>query len=216
MKIKRFACNPLQENCYVVSDESGEAAIVDCGAFYQEEKQAVSQYIADEGLKPVVLLNTHGHFDHAFGNAYIYNVFGLKARVHPADAYMLAQLDQQCLRLMGTARGVENSPLGDALRDGEAISFGSHTLRVIHTPGHSRGGCCFWCEGEGVAFSGDTLFRMSVGRTDFEEGDYGQLVQSLRRLTRLLPPETKVLPGHGPATTMGDEAMYNPYLRNKD
>lgn len=213
MKIQRFECNPLQENCYVVSDETSEAAIIDCGALYAEEKQAIRQYIEAEGLRPVVLLNTHGHFDHAFGNAYIYNVYGLKARAHEGDASMLAHLDQQCLRLMGTASGVENVPLGEALRDGETIAFGNHALQVVHTPGHSRGGCFFWCKEERVAFSGDTLFRMSVGRTDFEEGDYGQLVESLKRVSLLLPPDTTVLPGHGPSTTMGDEAKYNPYFR---
>jgi glyoxylase-like metal-dependent hydrolase (beta-lactamase superfamily II) len=213
MKIKRFECNPLQENCYVVSDETGEAAIIDCGAYYAEEKQAIRQYVETEGLKPVVLLNTHGHFDHAFGNAYIYNVYGLKARIHADDAPLLAHLDQQCLHFMGTASGVENSPLGDALDDGDVLTFGNHSLRVLHTPGHSRGGCFFWCEAEQVAFSGDTLFRMSVGRTDFEEGDYDQLVESLGRVARLLPPSTTILPGHGPATSMADELKYNPYLR---
>ncbi len=216
MRIQRFECNPLQENCYVVSDDTRQAVIIDCGALYADEKEAISQYISTNGLTPVALLCTHGHFDHAFGNQYIYDTYGLKARVHSADAYLLTHLDSQCQQLMGHTMGVQNAPIGEPLADGATVGFGRCSLQVIHTPGHTPGGIFLWERKEGIAFSGDTLFRMSVGRTDLPGGNYGQLLESLRRIGHLLPPDTKVYTGHGPATSIDDELHYNPYLSMED
>ncbi|MCR4918289.1 MAG: MBL fold metallo-hydrolase [Prevotella sp.] len=211
--IKRFECNPLQENCYVVSDdETLQAVIIDCGALYAEEKEAIRQYIATGKLTPVALLSTHGHFDHAFGNRFVFDTYGLKARVHSDDAQLLTHLDSQCRQLMGHTMGVQNTPTGEPLAGGDTIAFGSHSLTVLHTPGHTPGGVVLWERREGIAFSGDTLFRMSVGRTDLPGGDYEQLLQSLNHIAHTLPPDTRIYPGHGPATNMSDELRCNPYL----
>ena len=211
--VKRFTCNVLAENCYVVSDESHEAVIIDCGVMYQEEGIAITQYIRDNGLHPLHLLCTHGHFDHCMGNGLIYREFGLKPEAHTGDQFLMETMQQQTTDILGVALPMEVPPVGRYLTDKDAITFGSHTLRILHTPGHTPGGVTYYCKEEGIAFSGDTLFRMSIGRTDFDGGSYEQIVHSLREVLGVLPPDTKVYPGHGPETTIADEIRYNPYMK---
>ena len=211
--IKRFMVNPLQENCYVVSDDSKECVVVDCGAYYDEEKAAIHNYIQQNGLKPVHLLATHGHLDHNFGNAYIYREYGLKVEVCSEDAYLVEHLPEQASSLFGMDIDEEQPPIGRLLKDGDTITFGSHTLRVLQTPGHTHGSVLFYCEEEKVVLTGDTLFRMSIGRTDFAEGDWNKMEHSLHHVVARLPQDTVVLSGHGPQSTIADELKYNPYLR---
>lgn len=211
--VKRFTCNVLAENCYVVSDESHEAVIIDCGVMYQEEGIAITQYIRDNGLHPLHLLCTHGHFDHCMGNGLIYREFGLKPEAHTGDQFLMETMQQQTTDILGVALPMEVPPVGRYLTDKDAITFGSHTLRILHTPGHTPGGVTYYCKEEGIAFSGDTLFRMSIGRTDFKGGSYEQIVHSLQKVLAVLPPDTKVYPGHGPETTIADEIRYNPYMK---
>ena len=211
--VKRFTCNILAENCYVVSDESHEAVIIDCGVMYQEEGTAITQYIRNNGLHPVHLLCTHGHFDHCMGNGLIYREFGLKPEAHIGDQFLMETMQQQTTDILGVALPMEVPPVGRYLTDKDAITFGSHTLRILHTPGHTPGGVTYYCKEEGIAFSGDTLFRMSIGRTDFDGGSYEQIVHSLQKVLAVLPPDTKVYPGHGPETTIADEIRYNPYMK---
>lgn len=211
--VKRFSCNVLAENCYVVSDESHEAVIIDCGVMYQEEGIAITQYIRDNGLHPLHLLCTHGHFDHCMGNGLIYREFGLKPEAHIGDQFLMETMQQQTTDILGVALPMEVPPVGRYFTDKDAITFGSHTLRILHTPGHTPGGVTYYCKEEGIAFSGDTLFRMSIGRTDFDGGSYEQIVHSLREVLAVLPPDTKVYPGHGPETTIADEIRYNPYMK---
>ena len=213
MNIQRFVCNPLQENCYVVSDDTGECVIIDCGAYYNEEKEALAAYLRKNSLKPVHLLATHGHLDHNFGNAYLYGQYGLTVEICAEDRQLVEHLSEQARNLFGMDIADEQPPTGRLLKDGDTITFGTHTLKVTRTPGHSHGSCVFYCEEEGIAFTGDTLFRMSIGRTDFPEGSWALMSQSLKTLARELPKETIVLSGHGPQSTMADELMYNPYLK---
>ena len=213
LNIQRFVCNPLQENCYVVSDASHEAVIIDCGAFYNEEKRALADYIRTEDLKPVHLLATHGHLDHNFGNGYMLQQYGLKVEIHAEDQYLVESLAEQARFILGANIDVEEAPTGNLLHDGDTIHFGSHVLNVMHTPGHSHGCVLFYCKEENVVFTGDTLFRMSIGRTDFVEGSWADMEHSLQTVVAQLPPETVICAGHGPQSTMADELRYNPYLR---
>ncbi len=213
LNIKRLMCNPLQENCYVVSDDSGECVIIDCGAFYPEEEEAISNYIGREKLHPVHLLATHGHLDHNFGNTWIDRTYGLRVEIVRADDYLIEHLSEQAANLFGLQLPQEETSVGRWLADGETISFGAHTLSVIGTPGHTPGSCLFWCKEEKVAFTGDTLFRMSIGRTDFDGGSYKQMVESLRLIAATLPTDTTIYCGHGQSSTIADELHYNPYLR---
>lgn len=211
MHIERFQCNMLQENCYVVSDETKECVIIDCGAFYPEERQAIVDYIKKNELKPVHLLVTHGHLDHNFGNDTIYEAFQLKPEVAAEDENLMKNLAQQAESFYQMKLDNKYPAIGHFFENGEVISFGHHSLEVMHTPGHSRGSVTFYCKEENVAFTGDTLFQHSIGRTDFKGGSMFQIINSLRLLAQL-PDATKVLPGHGPATSIGEELAHNPYM----
>jgi glyoxylase-like metal-dependent hydrolase (beta-lactamase superfamily II) len=208
-----FEVNPLQENCYVVSDDSHECVIIDCGAYYDEECVAIDNYLREQQLKPVRLLATHGHLDHNFGNAHLFQQYGLKVEICAEDQQLVERLPQQAAALFGMEISEDQPPVGRLLSDGDSITFGNHTLQVLSTPGHSHGSCLFYIQEEGIVFSGDTLFRMSIGRTDFPEGSWQQMEQSLTKIAGTLPKETVVYPGHGPQTTIADELKYNPYLR---
>lgn len=212
MNIQRFVCNPLQENCYVVSDSTNEGIIIDCGAYFPAERKAIVEYIRKEGLEIKHLLATHGHFDHNMGNNTLLDEFELKVEIHPADEYLITDLDGQCHSFMGVALGFDAPPVGHFFSEGEAIVFGNHQLEIIPTPGHTPGGVVFHCPEENVAFSGDTLFSMSIGRTDFEGGSFEAMMMSLHRLPHFLSPDTIILPGHGPKTTLATELKLNPYL----
>lgn len=210
LNIKRFVFNLMEENCYVVSDETREAVIIDCGAQYEEERQAIVNYIIVNRLKPVHLLCTHGHFDHIFGNDTIWKAFGLKPEV-AEEELSLMEMKQQVKELLGADYDREVPPVGRLFLKDDIINFGSHHLTVIATPGHTAGSVTFYCKEEEVAFTGDTLFRMSIGRTDLG-GNWNDMMQSLHRLAQL-PASTKVYPGHEGTTTIGDERQYNPHMR---
>ena len=211
IRIERFVCNMLQENCYVVSDDSKECVVIDCGAWYEEERNAIKDYILRNGLTPTHLLCTHGHVDHNFGIDTIHDTFGLCPEVQEQDADFMTHLADQAVQFTGFRLSNNYPSLGTCLSDGDEIALGTHTLHVIHTPGHSRGSVCFHIVDEHVLFTGDTLFRRSIGRTDLEGGSMMQIIQSLRLLAQL-PDETIVLPGHGPQSTMGEELRMNPFL----
>lgn len=211
--VKRFTCNMLAENCYLVHDETKECVVIDCGVMYEEEGVAITQYVRDNNLKPLHLLCTHGHFDHCIGNGLIFREFGLKPEVHRDDQFLMDTMQQQTTQIIGVSLPMDVPPVGKYLTDKDTITFGNHTFRILHTPGHTPGGVCFYCEEENACFSGDTLFRMSIGRTDFERGSYEQMVASLHNVLAKLPPETKIYPGHGPVTTLSEETRYNPYMR---
>ncbi len=212
LNIQRFVCNPLQENTYVVSDDTRETVIIDCGAWSDVERQAIRKYISDEGLKPVHLLATHGHVDHNVGNRFVMDEWGLKVELHSGDEHLISTLSEQGAALWHRAMQPDQlAPVGRFLADGDVITFGSHKLAVMETPGHSPGGVFYYCKEEKVAFSGDTLFRGSIGRSDFEGGSMFMIIQSLRAICQL-PDNVKVYPGHGPATTIGYEAETNPYI----
>ena len=211
--IQRIECNPLQENCYVVSDESKECVIIDCGAYYEEEHEALQHYIDSNQLQPIHLLATHAHLDHNFGAVRLYHRYGLKVEICEEDKELLEHLPEQAKTLFGMTISEERPQVGRLLKDGDTITFGNHTLQVLQTPGHTHGSCLFYCEEEHTAFTGDTLFRMSIGRTDFAEGSWAEMDNSLKNVISKLPKETVVLSGHGPQSTIADELQYNPYLR---
>lgn len=211
IEVKKFVVNMLQENCYVVSDETKECVIIDCGAFYPEERQAIVDYIKDNELKPKHLLATHGHMDHNFGNDTIYNEFKLQLEISSRDENLVNSLAAQAKKFYDMTLEIEYPPIGHFFEENEMVEFGTHKLKVLETPGHSKGCVCFWEESEGLLFSGDTLFRNSIGRTDLGGGSMMQIIQSLRFLAQL-PDQTVVLPGHGPQTTIGEELAHNPYM----
>jgi glyoxylase-like metal-dependent hydrolase (beta-lactamase superfamily II) len=212
IKIKRFECNMIQENCYVVSDDSHEAVVIDCGAYYAAERKAVTDYIDHEQLTVVHLLCTHGHFDHCFGNDTIWHHCGTLPKI-PAGDEWLSDISLQMEQMMGIPYDGEVTPIGQYYSPKDYFTFGSHKLTVLHTPGHTPGSSCFYCAEENVLFTGDTLFRLSIGRTDFPRGSWSDMQNSLTTVLAKLPTETVVMPGHGPQTTIADELQMNPYMR---
>ena len=213
LEIKKLEVNPLQENCYVVSDETQECVIIDCGALFVAERKAVTNYILKHNLKPVHLLNTHLHFDHVWGNSYIYSEWGLMTEASSRDQFLYDDVPGQVRNFVGGHwQEPFFAPLGRNLEENDVITFGSHQLEVIATPGHTPGGICFYCEKEKVLFSGDSLFQCSIGRTDFPGSSAMDLLEALRNKILTLPDDTKVYTGHGPSTDIKTERNYNPYI----
>lgn len=211
LTIQCFKVNMLEENCYVVSDDSKECMIVDCGAFYPEEVEAISQYITDNGLTPVLQVLTHAHYDHIFGVKAIYDRYGVKPVLSVHDEKMYLNAKEYVKNLMGIDLDLQTAPLGRLVRHGDTVKFGDTEFRVIETPGHTPGCVFYYSEKEKTAFSGDTLFRGSIGRTDLPGGSMFQIIQSLRMMTQY-PDDTRILPGHGEETTLGYELATNMYL----
>lgn len=212
MKIKRFEFNMFPVNCYVISDETGEAAIIDAGCFFPEEQQMLKQYIADNKLTVKHLLNTHLHLDHVFGNPFILREFGLKAEACQLDEFLLAKLPDQC-RMFGFSPNEAPVGLGHYIEDGEIIRFGHTELQAIYVPGHSPGGMVYYCKADACLFSGDVLFQGSIGRADLEGGDFNELIEQISCRLLTLPDETLVYPGHGEPTSIGKEKMENPFFK---
>lgn len=212
LNIKTFAFNLLQENTYVVSDDTLDCVIIDCGAYYDDERKALTDYISSQGLKPRHLLATHGHWDHNLGNDTVYHTYGLQVEAAKEDDFIITDIPRNFQSIIGAPLRRQYPAVGRFFGPDETIRFGHHSLQVLKTPGHSPGSVVFYCAEEHIAFTGDTLFRMSVGRTDFEGGSYEALMNSLANVLAKLPSETVILPGHGPQSTIADELRYNPYL----
>lgn len=207
--IQSFKVNFIEENCYVVSDETKEAVIIDCGAADQKEFQQISDYIKDMNLKPVRLLLTHGHFDHILGCQYVYDAYGLKPEMHTADRFLYENISDQFLSILHKNVSVPMPPAGKPFDDNDEISFGRLKLKVISAPGHTPGSVCFYCENNNALFSGDTIFQHAIGRTDFPYGSQDALQHSLIHKIFQLPKATTIYPGHGPATSVDAELWFH-------
>lgn len=212
LSIKTFEFNMLPVNTYVVWDESKEAVVIDCGCYYEAEKQAFKQFVADNGLKIVRLLDTHLHFDHVFGNPFMWQEFGIKAEAHKDDLPWLEHMSER-IQAFGIRECELPVPLKGYLDEGDIVRFGHHEFTVLHVPGHSWGSLCFYCREEGVLFTGDVLFRFSIGRTDIGGGGEDLLLEGIREKLLSLPDDTGIYPGHGPISTLSEEKRYNIYLR---
>lgn len=212
MQINRFIVNMIEENCYLIYDETNEAALIDCGAFYDEERKAISDFIASNKLHLTRMINTHGHFDHLFGADYINKEYGVELEISTDERETYQSAVSQMKRFMHHPFPLQLPPVCNYFNDGDKLTVGDMMLRVIATPGHTPGGVCLYCEKEGVLFSGDSLFRRAIGRCDLPGGNEEQLIDALRTRVLSLPEDVKVLPGHGEATTIGEERRMNEYL----
>lgn len=208
LRIKSFVVNPLEVNCYVVSDDTREAVIIDPGCFARSEWDDVAQYIRTEQLTLRHCLLTHAHFDHIMGCHWAEQDFHVRPQLHTDDVPLYQTLPQQALQFFGIRLKTQPTPvLERCLGEGSQVSFGHTTLTALHTPGHSPGCLCFHCASEGVIFTGDTLFCGSMGRTDLPGGDDTQMSRSLLCLSQL-PHDTVAYPGHGPRTTIASERRW--------
>ncbi|MCQ2959131.1 MAG: MBL fold metallo-hydrolase [Bacteroidales bacterium] len=213
MKIKQFVFNHFAENTFVIIDEeTSSCAIIDPGCFRNTERQELLSFLNENNLIPEKVLYTHCHIDHTFGSRFLAETFpNIKFYAHQAEQHFIDGAIEQG-QMFGVT--IEQPPsIGHYLFDGETISVGNIQFKVIHTPGHSLGCVCFYCEKEKIAFTGDTLFANCIGRTDFYGGSYESILNSLKDKLLLLPEDTKVLPGHGPYTTIREEKNTNPYIQ---
>lgn len=210
LKIKSFEFSPIQENTYILYNEFNDCVIIDPGCYFDDEKEELVQYIDKMGLKPKMLLNTHCHLDHVFGNKFIAEKFGLTLHIHENEKPVLA--------FAATSGLMYNLPFdnytGDLifLKEHEKIRLGDDELDILLTPGHSPGSLSFYCKKENFVISGDALFYRSIGRTDLPLGNHETLIKSIREKLFSLPAETKVYSGHGPVTTIGEEKEENPFF----
>ena len=210
LQIKRFEFNLIGENTYLLYDETKEAAIIDCGAFSNEEKTLLKDFISHNQLSLKHLLNTHLHLDHSFGNKFIYDTYGIAPEYHRMEE-QIPNLKEQAARF-GIKMADDNVKASRYLEDGDIISFGNTELKAILTPGHSPASICFYSKADGVLFTGDVLFEESIGRTDLWGGNHRQLISEIKNKVLTLPDNTVVYPGHGPKTTIKNEKINNPYL----
>lgn len=213
MKIKTFEFNPLGVNTYVLSDETGECVVIDAACYYSDEQELLLNYLLDHDFVVKHLINTHLHFDHLFGVNLLAERFDLPLLHHPDDAFLLEDIATQ-MGLFGFPSHHANYRPGRSvdLKEGDRISFGNHTLQILHVPGHSPGSIAFYEAEAAVVISGDALFNSGIGRTDLPRGNYETLTASIRNKLYQLPEETRVYPGHGLYTTIGDEKRHNPFV----
>jgi glyoxylase-like metal-dependent hydrolase (beta-lactamase superfamily II) len=209
--VHSFVFNPVQENTYLIWDETDECVIVDAGCYTQKEFEKINGFIILNNLKPVKLINTHCHFDHLFGIEKCRKAYNLNWEAHPGDSFLIKNAPLQAA-MFGISFDLITSPIIE-LSDGDKILFGNSCLKVLHVPGHSPGSVCFYEEKSKILITGDVLFNGSIGRTDLPGGDYETLIKGIHSKLLVLPDDVYVFPGHGPATTIGDEKIRNPFLK---
>ena len=211
MKIARLIFNPIQENTYIIWDDTLEAAIIDAGESSEREREILDKFIAERGLRPVLAINTHGHFDHLMGVEHLQRKYGARFALSSKDEFLLKGASVSA-ELFGVRAGDMPETIDIDLDGLESISFGHTELKVIPTPGHTPGHVALYEPTSGVLFTGDTLFRESIGRTDLPGGDYSWIMRSI--IDKILPlgDEVRIYPGHGEDSTIGHESMYNPFV----
>ncbi len=210
IKIKIFVFNPIQENTFVLSDETGSCIIIDAGCYTQAEKKMLEFYITSNNLKPKKLIMTHCHFDHVMGSSFVYKTYNTSVEAHQMDIPLLSNAHSH-----GLLHGLdveEPAVVNEFLDEDKDVRFGNSILKIFHVPGHSPGSIAFYCKEQNFVIVGDVLFRGSIGRTDLPGASYDQLMKSIFTKLMTLPPQTEVYPGHGPSTTIHEEALSNPFL----
>lgn len=210
MNIAKLVFNPIMENTYIVWDDTKECIIIDAGNFSAREDAQLTDFISERGLKPVMAVNTHGHFDHAMGVGYLKETYGVKFACSSKDQFLVDSAQQS-----GAMFGVKCAPVPAIdidLDKMDEIAFGATKLRVIKTHGHTPGHVSLYNEEQKVLFTGDTLFRESIGRTDLPGGDYSWIMTSILEQLVPLGDDVEFYPGHGDKSTIGHETLYNPFV----
>lgn len=211
LSVQPFTFNPVQENTYIVYNDNKECCIIDPGCYFATEEKALTDFIQQNELKPLYLLNTHCHLDHIFGNRFIHKKYGLVLHLNKLEEPVLALGP-----LSGEKWGLPFDNYEGELKfigEEDIIKLGTEELHILFTPGHSPGSICFYSKEHKFIISGDVLFEGSVGRTDLPGGSFEVLEQSIKTKLFMLPPDVIVHPGHGNSTTIGDEMKTNPFVK---
>jgi hydroxyacylglutathione hydrolase len=211
LQIKVFTFNALQENTYLLYDETGEAVVIDPGCYIPSEENTLAGFIKDNKLILKALLSTHSHVDHVLGNAFVKRTFQVPHYIHPLDAQTLLSVKVYA-PMYGFAQ-YQESEADHFLNDKEVFAFGNTQLEVLFVPGHAPGHIAFYQQEHKLVLSGDVLFQGSIGRTDLPGGDFDTLIHSIKSRLFPLGDDTTVYPGHGPKTTIAREKRHNPFLK---
>lgn len=206
MKVEKFVLGALQTNSYLlVNEETKEIVIIDPATC----PDYVVSHVKTQGYVPKAIFLTHAHFDHVMGIEGWVKAFDIPVYLHEEEKAILANPELNLSGMLG-----KNYSYGkvQCLKDGEVIKVAGISFKIIHTPGHTAGGCCYYVEDEGVLISGDTLFYQSVGRSDFPTGSMSTLVRSIKEKLFSLPDHVMVYPGHNESTCIADEKMHNPFI----
>jgi hydroxyacylglutathione hydrolase len=211
--VKTFVFNEFQVNTYILSDETNECIIIDPGCNNQWQQNELKNYIDTMALKPVMLVNTHGHIDHIAGDLFVTTTYKISLALHEKDSFLLENA-LHFARLFSFRS--DEAPVPDLfLKEGDKINFGHTAMSVMHIPGHSPGSIVLYTEKDKLLITGDVLFNGSVGRSDLPGGDHRALINGIRLKLMVLPRDTVVYPGHGPDTTIGEEYDTNPFLQDR-
>jgi glyoxylase-like metal-dependent hydrolase (beta-lactamase superfamily II) len=211
LTVKSFTFSPVQENTYILYNEQNQCCIIDPGCYFPQERDELKTGIEKTGLQPVLLLNTHCHLDHVFGNKFVHETWGLDLHLHEKEKPVL-DFAPQAGQLWQLPFDNYEGPLV-YLKEKNIIRVGEEELEIRFAPGHSPGSVAFYHAAGNFVIGGDVLFNGSIGRTDLPGGDYDTLVQSIQTQFFTLPDDTKVYSGHGPVTTIGYEKMNNPFVK---
>ena len=210
ISIHYFTFGPMGENTYILWDETKECVIIDPGNYNHTENKQLSDFITNNGLKPVHLLLTHGHIDHINGNRYVLDTYNLLPEMHQDDIYFI---EHHSISANMYGLKVDQSPMPKVLlNEGDIVTFGNSVLEIVHTPGHSPGSISFFNKADKFMISGDVLFYACIGRTDLPMGNYETLITSIKQKLLPLGDDMTVYSGHGQETTIGSERMYNTFL----
>ncbi len=210
-QLQTFEFSPIQENTYLLYNEHNDCIIIDPGCYFEEEREMLASFIQSKNLNPILLLNTHCHLDHVFGNKFVAEKYGLIPHIHP--------LEKKLLEYAPTSGLMYNLPFDNYtgelayIDEGSILKVGEDELVAVFTPGHSPGSLSFYCKKQLFIISGDVLFQRSIGRTDLPGGDHATLIRSIKEKLMILPDETVVHSGHGPSTTVIAERNGNPFLK---
>lgn len=210
IKVSKFVVNPLGENSFILSDETGECVFIDPGFYYDDEFQEIRDFVSETRLKPVKIINTHCHFDHIMGVEFVRNEFQIPFLAHAGDSFWVDQAIEQAEMFGFEMKPV--APVDAFLVENEIVEFGNSKLQIIHVPGHSPGHVVFYSETDKILIAGDVLFYGSIGRTDLPGGNYQSLISNIKNKLFNLPGDTIVYCGHGPETNLGFEKRTNPFL----
>ena len=212
--IQDFCFSAFQENTYVLYNELKEAIIIDPGCYTRIEEKILSDFIRKENLTPTLLLNTHCHLDHVFGNNYVSETYGLTAHIHPNEQIVLDRLPEAAAK-WGAPTEAYKGPI-QYIQEGEIIPLGNDAFKVLLTPGHSPGSVCYYHVEQDFMIGGDLIFKDGVGRTDLPGANPLDLIKSIREQIFPLPDSLTIYSGHGPVTTWGREKEHNPYIKYID
>ncbi len=212
LAIRSFTFSPVQENTYLLYNDEHQCCIIDPGCYFPEEREELKTGIEKTGLSPVLLLNTHCHLDHVFGNKFVAETWGLQLHIHPLEKPLL-DFAPQSGRMWQLPFDNYEGPLV-YLKEGDFIKIGDEILKILLVPGHSPGSVAFYYEKGGFVIAGDALFQGSIGRTDLPGGNFDTLINSIRTQLFTLPDETVVYSGHGAPTTIGVEKLNNPFFNH--